>query len=83
MKNKLFIVGLISLMMVAGLFLSCKDKDDGPCCTAADFAAFDAGTKEPPACCLEILGKYTAGLISTEADLGCCRDAAVASGFLD
>jgi hypothetical protein len=81
MKNKFLIVGLISLMMVAG-FVALSCKDDDPCCTAADFAAFDAGTKTPPDCCLTIIGKYEAGLITSEADLGCCLDAAKAAGWL-
>jgi hypothetical protein len=69
MKNKIFIVGLISLMMVAGFVaLSCKDK---ACCTASDWgkwmAQIEAGTVPTgiPACC---------------ADKGtdCCDDAIIA-----
>jgi hypothetical protein len=73
MKSKIFIVGLISLMMVAGLVLSCKDKDD--CCTAADWERWQTqldvnptNLSGIPQCCIDIALALDAG----SEDLGCC-----------
>jgi hypothetical protein len=78
MKNKIFIVALISLMMVAGLLLSCKE--DEPCCTAADFDKWET-LAQMPQCCQDVLNNVDAleDEPETEAEiralLGCCYDA--------
>jgi hypothetical protein len=91
MKNKFLIVGLISLMMVAGLALSCKK--DEPCCTAADYEKWGDDLSKYPKCCqdaitkaFEFIDESTGDVISgKEADfdaaLGCCLDAAKEAGW--
>jgi hypothetical protein len=90
MKNKFLIVGLISLMMVAGLVLSCKK--DEPCCTAAEMDKWTDITQAPK-CCQDAMARVDAlfdssgNLLSgkTEADVeaaaGCCLAAAKEAGW--